>query len=281
SDAPIVLLFGDGSAGLLVGKDAERELILLKDPRSPPGDPPIPVDELRLLQNWQGLALLVRRARGDSPDEEPFTLAWLARPGLGGGGNRGTISAASTPLGVPQPPPPFLVMIAIDRVIAHHSMSTLAMIGLILAITAFYETLLGYARREIVEVMSTRLDARLNLHVFSRLLALPIDFFERRPTGETTHRLSQVFKIRDFLTGRLVSTFLDVFTLIVLLPFLFWMSATLAWMVLAASIAVALIVIAFLPAIRQVWTKLIVAETQKGAVLVETVHGIRTVKALA
>ena len=281
SDAPIVLLFADGGAGLLVGKDAARELVFLRDPRAPPGDPAIAVDELRLAQNWQGLVLLVRRARGASPEEEPFTLAWLARLVLGERRNLREIVAASVTVSVLQILPPFLVMIAVDRVIAHHSMSTLALIALILAIVASYETLLGYARREIVEVMSTRLDARLNLHVFARLLALPIDFFERTPTGETTHRVSQVFKIRDFLTGRLVATFLDVFTLIVLLPFLFWMSAALAWMVLAASVAVALIVMAFLPAIRRVWTRLIVAETRKGAVLVETVQGMRTVKSLA
>jgi subfamily B ATP-binding cassette protein HlyB/CyaB len=191
------------------------------------------------------------------------------------------IMAASITLSVLQILPPFLVMVAIDRVLTHHSMSTLALIGLILALTVGYETLLGYARREIVEVMSTRLDVRLNQHVFGRLLALPIDFFERTPTGETTHNVSQIFKVREFLTGRLMSTFLDIFALVVLLPFLFWMSVTLAWMVLVASALVALIIAAFLPAIRRVWAKLIVAETKKGAVLVETVHGIRTVKALA
>ena len=126
-----------------------------------------------------------------------------------------------------------------------------------------------------------RIDARLSLHVFQRLLALPIDFFERNPTGETTRKISQIFNIRAFLTGKLVSTFLDLFTLVVLLPFLFWISATLAWMVLAASVSVALVVLAFLPAIRRVFARLIVAENQKGAVLVETVHGMRTVKSLA
>jgi HlyB family type I secretion system ABC transporter len=281
SDAPIVLLFGNGGAGLLVGKDADRRLVFLKNPRAPPDSPPIPVDELRLQQDWQGLVLLVRPARGSSAEEAPFSLGWLARLVMGERRILRGIVGASITLSVLQILPPFLVMVAIDRVVVHQSMSTLAMIALILAIIVFYETLLGYARREIVEVMSTRLDARLNLHVFARLLALPIDFFERTPTGETTHRISQVFKIRDFLTGRLVSTFLDVFTLIVLLPFLFWMSSTLAWMVLAASIAVALIIMAFLPAIRRVWAKLIIAETRKGAALVETVQGMRTVKALA
>jgi len=281
SDAPIVILFSDGGAGLLVAKDAARGVVFLKDPGAAPGEPPIAVDELRLAQLWGGEVLLVRPVRGASPEQEPFTLAWLSRLVLEERRNLREVMAASLTLSMLQILPPFLVMVAIDRVLTHQSMSTLALIALILALIVAYETLLGYARREIVEVMSTRLDTRLNLHVFARLLALPVDFFERRPTGDTTYRISQIFKIREFLTGRLMSTFLDIFTLVVLLPFLFWISVTLAWMVLAASIVVALIIVAFLPAIRRVWANLIAAETRKGAVLTETVHGMRTVKALA
>ena len=280
SVGPLVLLLKDGGAALLVAKDAARGVVFLKDPRAA-SDPPIAVDELRLSQLWGGEVLLVRRPRGGSPEEEPFTFGWLSRLVLGERRNLREVMVASITLSVLQILPPFLVMIAINQVLVHRSMSTLALIGLILALTVSYETLMGYARREIVEVMSTRLDARLNLHVFSRLLALPIDFFERNPTGETTHRIAQVFKIRDFLTGKLVSTILDLFTLIILLPFLFWMSVTLASIVLAGSIVIALIIASFLPAIRRVWAKLIAAETKKGAVLVETVHGMRTVKALA
>jgi HlyB family type I secretion system ABC transporter len=281
SDAPLVLLLSDGSAALLVARDAARDVVFLKDPRAPPTDRPVAVDELRLTRLWQGMVVLVRWARGASPEEEPFTLAWLSRMVLGERQTLRETVAASLTLSVLQILPPFLIMIAIDRVLTHRSMSTLALIALILALIVGYETLLGYARREIVEVMSTRLDARLNLHVFRRLLELPIDFFERTPTGGTTHRISQIFKIRDFLTGKLVSAFLDTFTLIVLLPILFWISAPLAWMVLAASTVVALIIVAFLPSIRRVWGKLVAAEIKKGAVLVETVHGIRTVKSLA
>jgi subfamily B ATP-binding cassette protein HlyB/CyaB len=281
SNAPIVLLLTDGSAALLVARDAAREVVFLKDPRAPPADPPVAVDELRLMRLWQGTALLVRRSRETSPEEEPFSLAWLSRLVLGERRTLREIVAASLTLSVLQVLPPFLVMVAIDRVLTHHSLSTLALIALILVLIAGYETVLGYARRELVEVLSTRIDTRLSLHVFSRLLALPIDFFERTPTGGTTHRVSQIFKIRDFLTGKLLSTVLDAFTLIVLLPFLFWISATLAWMVLAASVLITLVILAFLPSIRRVWAVLVEAEIRKGAVLVETVHGIRTVKALA
>ena len=275
-----MLLFADGGAGILVSRDANAGVVYLKDP-SRPGDEPVAVDELRLANVWHGDVLLVRRERGTSAEEEPFSFGWIARLVLQERRSLREIAAASVSLSVLQILPPFLIMVAIDRVITHQTMSTLGMIALILILATAYETLLGYARREIIEVTSTRIDARLALHVFRRLLALPVDFFERNPTGETTRKVSQIFNIRNFFTGKLVGTFLDLFTLVALLPFLFWMSATLAWMVLAASAVVALVVLAFLPPIRRVFARLIVAENQKGAVLVETVYGMRTVKSLA
>ena len=107
--------------------------------------------------------------------------------------------------------PPLLVMTVVDRVVVHRSMSTLVLLSVILVITTLYETLLGYARRELVQVVSTRVDARLNLHIFDRLLGLPLDYFEKNPAGQINYRLAQVWKIRDFLTGKLMGTFLDMF----------------------------------------------------------------------
>ena len=272
SDAPLMLILADGGAAILVSRDPEAGTVSLKDPGRP-GDEPVAIDELRLAELWHGDVVLVRRERSASADEEPFSFGWITRLVLQERHSLREIIAASIILSVLQILPPFLIMVAIDRVLTHQSISTLGMIALMLVLATAYETLLGYARREIVEVTSTRIDARLALHVFRRLLALPVDFFERNPTGETTNKVAQVFKIRDFFTGKLVSTFLDVFTLVALLPFLFWMSATLAWMVLAASVAVSLVVLAFLPAIRRVFARLIIAENRKGAVLVETVTG--------
>ena len=53
SDAPLVLLFADGGAGILVSRDADAGIVYLKDP-SRPGDEPVAVDELRLANLWQG-----------------------------------------------------------------------------------------------------------------------------------------------------------------------------------------------------------------------------------
>src|ERR1700730_18507642 len=73
----------------------------------------------------------------------------------------------------------------------------------------------GYARRAIIAVVGARLDTKLNLHLFSRLLRLPLDYFERHPAGETMYQVAQVYRVREFLTGQLLATFLDLLTLAV------------------------------------------------------------------
>ena len=144
-----------------------------------------------------------------------------------------------------------------------------------------YESFLGFARRLIVLTVGIRLDARLNLHVFNRLLRLPLDYFERHPAGETMHRISQVYKVRDFLTGKLLTTFLDLITLLVLIPFLFYLNSALAWIVLACSGLITLIILAYLKPLRSVFARVVTAETEKASALGETIFGVKTVKALA
>ena len=131
--------------------------------------------------------------------------------------------------------PPLLVMTTVNKVLQFHSVSTLVLLSAIMAVVVAYETLLGYARRLIISVVGARLDTKLSLHVFNRLLRLPLDYFERHPAGETMYQIGQVYRVREFLTGKLLTTFLDLITLCVLLPFLFYLNATLAWIVLVCA----------------------------------------------
>ena len=278
---PVVMLFKDGSAGLLVGTDAERGIVWIQDPRTKGNEHAVAIDELRLSQSWSGEVVLVRRLRAESEADQPFSLMWLF--GLVAHEKRSLrdISLGSITLSALTIVPPLLVMTVVDRVVSHHSYSTLVLLSVILFITSAYEMLLGYARRELVQVVSTRVDAKLNIHIFDRLLSLPLDYFEKNPAGQINYRLSQIWKIREFLTGKLMGTFLDMFTLLFLLPFLFWMQPELAWIVLVCAAVITLIILAFLPALRSIIGRLTNAESNKGSTMVETVHGIRTVKSLA
>ncbi len=279
--APVILLFKDGTAGLMIAADPARKVVWIRDPRQNSNEFATAVDEFRLRQSWGGEVLLVRQIRGQSEAEKPFTFGWLLGLVLGERRSLRDVGIASITISALTIVPPLLVMTVVDRVVVHHSMSTLVLLSVVLLIITVYETVLGYARRELVQVVSTRVDARLNLHVFDRLLALPLDYFEKNPAGQINYRIAQVWKVREFLTGKLMGTFLDMFTLVILIPFLFWMEPTLAWIVLACAAVITGVILLFLPALRRVVGKLTTAESQKGSTMVETVHGIRTVKSLA
>ncbi|MDG4879739.1 peptidase domain-containing ABC transporter [Mesorhizobium sp. WSM4884] len=277
---PVVLLFSDGGAGLLTGASAERNVVYLKSVDVPDDAEGVAIDELRLLQVWSGEAVLLRPARSYIAADAPFTFGWLvdlvrleSRP-------LRDIGIASFTLSVLTILPPLIVMTVVNKVLQFSSISTLALLSAIIAVVFVYETLLGHARRLIVNVVGARLDTKLNLHVFSRLLRLPLDYFERHPAGETLYHLAQVYRIREFLTGKLLTTFLDLITLAVLIPVIFYINATLAWMVLACAVVIVSIIFAFLVPLRRRYQQVVDAETWKSAALGETVVGIKTVKAL-
>ncbi len=278
---PVVLLLNDGTAALMVRADPARNVVWLRDPLSASDDMAVAVDELRLAQVWGGEAILLRRERGVTFDDEPFSFAWLARMVWLEKRVLRDVVLGSIVLSLLAIAPPILVMVVVDKVVTYQSMSTLALIALFLGAAALYETYLGYIRRQLIQIVATRLDTKLALHVFRRLLGLSIDYFERTQTGAILFQVGQISKVRDFLTGRLLSTLLDFVTLLVMVPVLFWISVPLTWMVIGAAGMVALIIVIFLPSVRAAYTKWMEAEIQRNTVMVETVHGIRTVKSLA
>ncbi|MGH7212450.1 MAG: peptidase domain-containing ABC transporter, partial [Acetobacteraceae bacterium] len=278
---PVVLLFKEGGAGLLVGSNSEHKVVLIRDPLAPEGEPAVAVDEMRLAEVWSGEVLLLRANRGQVEADAPFSLRWLAGLVFTEKKSLRDIAIASFTLSMLTIFPPFLVMTVTDRVLTHHSISTLIFLSVVLSIFIVYETILGFARRLIIVTIGARIDTRLNLHVFNRLVRLSLDYFETHPAGETMHRITEVYKVREFLTGKLLTTMLDLITLCVLLPFLFYLNATLAWIVVACACAITIIILAYLRPMRVVYKRVVDSETDKYAALGETIFGIKTVKALA
>ncbi len=278
---PVVLLFRDGSAGLLVRTNPEKGIVWLRDPLKGEGEPPVPIDELRLMQLWTGDVVLIKRRSDESEADANFDFYWFVKMVLREKKGLRDIVFSSMVLSILGLFPAMIVMQVVDRVINYHSMATLVSLTGFVVILSLYEVLLTYARQELTLVVSTRLDARISLHAFNRLLALPLEFYERQQAGEVLGRFNSIFKVRDFLTGQVLNTLLDVFMLLVVMPVLFYMSPSLAWLTLVAAGAIGLIVVIMLPVVSRVAGKMVRAEMQRGAALYETVAGIRTVKTLA
>jgi ATP-binding cassette subfamily B protein len=278
---PIVLLFSDGTAALLTGANTVQMVVYIKDPYAPGGAAPVAVDELRLSQVWAGEAVLLRANRGHVPMDAPFNLRWLAELVLQERRALRDIALASIVISFLTVFPPLIVMMSVGKVLQFRSVSTLVLLSALLVIAVTYETFLQFARRLITSVVGARLDAKLNLHLFNRLLRLPLDYFERHPAGQTMYQITAVNQVREFMTGKLLATFLDLITLCVLLPFLFYLNAPLACIVLLCAVLISLIILAFLKPLKNMYGRVVAAETWKSATLGETIVGIKTVKALA
>ena len=72
----------------------------------------------------------------------------------------------------------------IDRVLAYGSLDTLGVLCLAMLVLVAFETGFFYLRRYLVLYLTQRVDAKLSVYMFDKVLTLPIDYFERRPVGE-------------------------------------------------------------------------------------------------
>ena len=279
--SPVILLLRDGSAAILSTVDPARNIIWVKDPRAPSGDPPVAVDELRLSQVWGGETLLLRAVRELTDENAPFSIGWVF--GLVRQEKRllRDIFVGAFALAILQLVPVFMVMTVLDRVLTYKSLSTLALVSLFFILAMIYETILSYSRRKLTYIVGARVDAKITLHVFKRLLRLPLDYFERQQAGVILYRIQQVAKIRDFMTGKMMNTMLDAVSLFVLVPVVFILEPTLAWITLVLAGCVGLIITVFIGPVNRAVGRWTASETQKSSVMVETLHGIRTVKSLA
>ncbi len=279
--SPVVVLLKDGTAGLVVGADTKHDIVWVKSPAARDSEPPVAVDRMRMEQAWGGECILIRRNKHLPEGEAPFTLGWIFRQVLSEKKMLLQISYASLVLSALGIVPAFIVMGTIDRVLEYNSLNSFYLLVCILAVMMFFDCVLGWARRELINVIAAKLDTKLNLHLFARLLSLPLDFFERNQAGETISRLRNVTRVREFLTGKLLSTVLDGCTLFVMIPFMFYMEALLGAITLAVAGLMALILVIFMKPVGRLIGLYVHAEHKKAAVITETVQGIRTVKTLA
>ena len=280
SSGPVVLLLKDGGAALVVRIDRARDRVWTRDPGAEIDTEPTPIDAALLAERWNGETILLRADRGSAYDSEPFSLIWLARLVWHDRKLMIQIFVASLMMTLLTIASMLLVMQVINRVITFRSYSTLALVALLIGIAALFEAFFSFVRRQLTVVVGRRIEARVNLEMFKRILGLPIDFYERNQAGAIMYRLGHIGKVREFLTGRVLTTLLDVVTLLMILPVLYILNPTLTWLVLIAAAIMAAIILLFVRPVRRVFDRYAEAEMAKSTVLVESVRGIRTVKSL-
>ena len=279
---PAILLLKNGSAMVLLKGEpqAQPPHVVVQDPAAAE-DALLILDEQRLGLGWAGELILLKRNYRPRDEDQPFGLGLIVAQLLHDRRIARDIAVAAMALSMLALGPIMFWRLLIDRVVYYQSLNTLAVLCVAMLVLIIFETLFGYMRRFLVLHVTARIDVRLSALMFDKVLSLPLDFFERSSTGVITRDMSEMHKIRGFLTGQLFGTVLDCFVLLVLLPIMFFFSAILTGVVLGFCGLICLWIIKMLPVLRRKGLATFGAEGAKHAFLVETLQGVRTVKSMA
>ncbi|MQA42324.1 peptidase domain-containing ABC transporter [Rugamonas aquatica] len=232
-------------------------------------------------KRWGGDVLFIKRQHKLSDPNQPFGLRWFIPEILKQKSAFRDIFIAAIAMQLLALASPIFFQLVIDKVLTHQSVTTLQVLAVGIVAALVFDATFGFLRQTLTLAASNKIDMRLTRRVFSHLLSLPIDFFETTSAGVVTRHMQQLEKIRSFLTGRLFFTALDLIALLVFVPILFSYSFKLAMIVLLFAGMIAAVVMAMVPTFQRRLNALYSAEGQRQGMLVETIHGMRTVKALA
>jgi ATP-binding cassette, subfamily B, bacterial HlyB/CyaB len=280
---PAILRAKGGGALLLENARSDRmkgTVAIIRDPAAPESER-VAIEEIHLTELWDGELILIKRVYGATDEQQPFGIMWLVGQVLrerklfrdvAYGAMASTVFAVA---------PPFLFRVVIDKVVVNHSYATLNVIVVAIALMIVTEMIVGHARRFLTQVATTRIDGRLNLYILEKVLKLPLEYFENNPTGDTLHKLHNIWQIRYFLTGQLFGTFLDVVPLLGLMPVMLMLEWHLALIAFGLAGLIFIVVMLYLPPLARAHKRVVLADQAKTAHLVETLHGMKTIKSLS
>lgn len=175
---------------------------------------------------------------------------------------------------------PLFTQVVIDKVIVHQTTNTLVVIGIALIAVMAFTGAMSWVRQYLVLHTGNRVDAVLGTRVFEHLLALPLRYFESRPTGTIVARLHGVETIREFVSGAAVTLVLDLPFLAVFLALMLWYSWTLTLIALAIIAAIVALSVVIVPVIRARLNQQFLLGARNQAFVTEYVAGMETVKSL-
>jgi ATP-binding cassette subfamily B protein len=278
---PLLARMKDGNSMIVVGARVDDGGVLaVLDPLGDLGVVKM-LDPAAFSALWSGEVLFLKRTSRLTDAHQPFGLRWFIPEILQQKAAFRDIAIAAMAMNVLGLASPMFFQLVIDKVLVHHSVSTLWVLAAGIGIALLFESTFGFMRQILTLWATNKIDIRLTRRTFAHLLSLPIDYFETTSAGVVVRHMQQMEKIRGFLTGRMFFTALDLTALFILLPILFSYSVKLAMIVLLFTFLISGIVAVLVPTFQRRLNDLYTAEGLRQALMVETIHGMRTVKALA
>ncbi len=142
------------------------------------------------------------------------------------------------------------------------------------------QTFFSFMRVYLLTAVGEKSLADMRKDVYSKLLTMPMSFFTEKRVGELSNRISSdLSQIQDAISFTLAEFLRGIFTLIIGLFFIFWISPKLALVMLAVVPLLGIVAVVFGKRIRKMSRKTQDQLADSGTIVQETFQGISIVKA--
>lgn len=277
---PVVVALKQGGLAM-VGPAPNEAFILQRQGQTQPER----VSRAQLEALWGGEWLDTRRRLASDPAAQgvqaKFGVAWFLQAMKKYRGLLGEVLLASLFVQVFALMTPLVFQVVIDKVLTHRSLSTLDVLALALAALAVFEVVLSGMRHYLFTHTTSRLDVELGTQLFRHLMRLPMSYFESRRAGDTVARVRELDNARAFLTGQALTSWIDLFFVVVYLAVMFYYSPMLTGIVLAALPVFFAASWVVTPLLRKNLEDKFSLGAENQAFLVETVTSMETLKGQA
>ncbi|UTH74971.1 peptidase domain-containing ABC transporter [Chromobacterium sp. IIBBL 290-4] len=173
---------------------------------------------------------------------------------------------------------PFFQQWVIDGVIVQNDRDLLKVMALGFLMLMLVQMLVGTLRSWLVIYFSTQLNMQWVASVFTRLLGLPMSYFEKRHLGDVLSRFGAINTIRQTLTTTALSSILDGVMAVLALAMMLFYSVQLAMITLLALTIYILIRAATYAPFKQANEEQIVLSAREQSHFMESIRGAQSIK---
>ncbi len=173
---------------------------------------------------------------------------------------------------------PFFLQWVIDNVIVSADRDLLTTLAIGFGLLMLMQQGVGTLRSWVIMHMSTTLNVQWRANVFTHLVRLPVEYFEKRHLGDVVSRFGSIDIIQKTLTTTFVEGILDGIMTLVTLVMMFLYSPALAWIAVGAMALYAIGRWAWYRPLRNATEEQIVHAAKQQSHFLETIRGVRSIK---
>lgn len=274
---PAIAELNNGQFVVVLRADSEK--IVIFDPMRPQSS--LVCSRADFLDVWDGKIILIKGVGGGAKDARLFGFRWFIPEIKKYQTILREIFIAALAIQLFGLAAPLFSQIIIDKVVVHRNLSTLHVLGVGMLILIVFEAVLTLLQNYLMTHTASRIDVVLGSRVVRHLLRLPLRFFENRRIGTIVAHVRELETVRQFITGSSIGSMLDLLSIVILVPLMFFYSTRLAWLVLATLPLFVVSSLVIVPMMRRRLDDKFRLGAENQSFLVEGVSGIHTIKALA